>query len=313
MILLVNMNLNAKKIDVFFETLAKTSKTTTNNVARKIADNGKVIKEKIQSKLDNISKLPKAVKQDGSKALIASKGDDIVKKGDFEKQFFLDKSFDEQMMVIIQSQKYGDEYFTIVKKLSIDDLKYLSSNKQLAKYLPASKYLGLTQNEIQSKFIQALEKTGSAGWSVLKDLKTFALHNPGWALLGSAYLWFSIDENGFMEALNESGKSAVDFISTVFTGVGTGVAEAVTDKAQKIVESVTQDTIQGSVSYLTSLLTGLFVLVVGFIIWRKRRVIQHFIMKADEVPQDNKSNNRMGTNSQSNNHNYQNKKDDNEF
>ena len=287
--LLTQVSASGKVIDDFFEQLVKKTKGSADNVAREIASHSKVVKEQIKSKLDNIPKVPKAIKEDNSKALIASKADDIVKKGDFEKQFFLSKNFDEQMTIIVQSQKYGDEYFTVASKISADDLKHLSQNPNIAKYLPQSKFQNLTQDQLQSKFIDALEKTGNAGWKVLKGIGEFAVKNPLLAGVSGAYLWFSVDPDSFMEAFKKSGKSAVDFVSSIITGLGSGVAEAVVDKAEKTVESITKEIMQGSVSYITSLVTGVFVLIIGFIIWRKRKRIYNFLTQADEILQDKQS------------------------
>ena len=100
----IQLILNAKissGLDDFAKNLIKVSKKDADDVGKSLTKNIGKSEKTIQSKIDDI---PITIKQDETKLLIFNKADEIINKGNFEKAFFLNKSFDEQKLIIQQSR-----------------------------------------------------------------------------------------------------------------------------------------------------------------------------------------------------------------
>lgn len=282
-ILLTQLSLEAKTWNSFVKNVAKASKSKSDDFARLITKNSKTLTKQIQTKLDNIPSVPKVIKKDPAKALIVAKGNSIVKKGKFEEQFFLTKPYDSKMAIIVQSSKYGDEYFTIAKKISTKDLKLLRQNKTISKYVPDSKYQNLTENQLQKKFIDALEYTGDTGWKALKEIGKFAKNHPSWTGAIASYLYFSIDPNGFMENVHELTKSATKFAIIAGTGIASGIYDEGKEEVNSKIDDIKSEMKEGVYTSLSNIIGGFLVLVFTFLIWKKRKIISNYIMKPDEL------------------------------
>jgi len=289
-VLIGQLSLEAETYSSFIKNLAKITKTKSDNIGRQISKNGNLIAKQIKTKIDNIPSIPKSIKQNPSKLLIATKANNIIKKGPFEKQFFLSKSFDTQTAIIIQSAKYGDEYFRIAKKISTKNFPLISQNKIISKYLPSKKYINLTENQLQQKFVDALKYTGSKGWDALKGISKFAINNPTYTSLGAAYLWFSVDPNGYLEAVNNSGKSILDFLDASAKEANKTLKEYTEEKVYKIFNQILDDMKKGNFKSLYNFLFPIFMLVLGFILWKKRKIIYIYLFEADKIKYSNKRN-----------------------
>ncbi len=220
----VQLGLYAKNLgwmDDFTEKLAKATKKDVDDIGKISPKNTLKNAKTLESKIDDI---PPAIKQDESKLLVFNKAEEIINKGDFEQKFFK-KTFDEQKSIIVQSSKYGDEYFEVAKKLDLKDMDLIKKNAFIVQKLPISKYDNLTSEQLESKYIETLRHTGDIGWRTLKEISKFAVNNPTYTFAGTAYLWYILDPDSFNEALNDSGKDLIGFITTVVSGVGAGVVE----------------------------------------------------------------------------------------
>jgi len=287
-------------IGKFFESLAKSAKNTSESTARQLKKLTNNDPSALVKRLDDIPSIPKTIKGNEAKTLIATKADDIIKKGDYEKRFFENQNFDNQMVMIVQSSKYGDDYFQIAKKLSPDDLKLLSINPKLSKYMTT----GMTTQALQSKFIETLQHTGERGWEVLKEIGTFAINNPKITTISTAYLWYTLDPISFEEKLKEFGGSIPDFLTSVVGSVGGGAAEVVEQKIDYSIDTVISETKNGSIEFLKKNILMLILFISVFFAWRKRRIIYYHLVKADDLPQEKKQKNSLSKHIQ---------KDDNEY
>ena len=81
----------------------------------------------------------------------------------------------------------------------------------------------------------------------------------------------------------------METVGSVAGGVGNAVVEKteeITDNIKKDVEHFMDEKVENfkaSNSYILTSIIGIFVFVLLFIIWRKRKIIYHFLIKADEV------------------------------
>lgn len=277
----IQLILNAKilsGLDDFAKNLIKVSKKDADDVGKSLTKNIGKSEKTIQSKIDDI---PITIKQDETKLLIFNKADEIINKGNFEKAFFLNKSFDEQKLIIQQSSKYGDEYFVIAKKLDLKEIDLLSKNNFIVQKLPISKYANLTSEQLENKYIETLKYTGEAGWKTLKGISKFAKDNPKLTGIGAVALWYTLDPESFDEALKASGQNLTDFIFTTVSGIGTGMVEGVKNNIEESLVSGDK---------FINLIVGIGTIVLFFILLRKRKIIYHFLTKADEIPTQKTSN-----------------------
>jgi len=266
----------------FFENLVKMSKGKVDNITKNIAVTTKNLKRVVNKNIDAPKLIP-SIQKDASKVLLANKAQKIIDKGTFEKEFFDNQNFNNQLSMIVQSSKYGDEYFVVAKKVSHISPDILKNNLHLKRYLPKKK---INKQTLQSKYIDTLNKTGKYGWERLKNMGTFIKNHPKFSTLGGAYAWFLLDPNGFEEAAKNAAKSAGIAVAVAGGAVVSGMGEVVIEKTNEVIDEIKKDmtsSIDISNSYILKMLSGLLVLVSIFMIWRKRKVIKHFILKADEV------------------------------
>ncbi len=213
-----------------------------------------------------------------------------MKKGDFETKFFTGQKFDNQMAMIVQSSKYGDEYFTIARKVSDISPDVIAHNPNLVKYIPVNK---LNTKTLQTKYIETLEKTGKWGWEKLNKIAGWVAKHPKISTASGAYAWYVLDPVGFEEQVRNSGKTLALFLMDTFGSAAEGAGTAVTEKVEEIKDNIKKDIdhymdekvsdIKAGSSYIVTRLVGILILILLFISWRKRKVIHHFLTKADEV------------------------------
>jgi hypothetical protein len=268
----------------FFDDLIKMSKGSADDIVRKIP--AKAPKDVVPK-----PNFPAAIKINPEKIILANKAEKITAKGDFEKKFFSEQKFDNQLSIIVQSSKYGDEYFVMVKNISAVSPDILKSKAQFVKYIPDRH---LTPEKLQTKFIDTLNKTGKYGWERLQEIGKWVAANPKISAAGGAYLWYVLDPEGFNEQLESSGKTLTVFLMDATGSIIQGIGKAPIEKIEKVTgeikddfEEIFQTGVDGiNSSYILQSVAGILVLIGLFIVWRKRKIIQHFITKADEVQED---------------------------
>jgi len=190
--------------------------------------------------------------------------------------------------------KYGDEYFDVVRQVSHISPRTLSPSSPFAKYVHRNQ---LNEKILQTKFIDTLNKTSKWGWEKMQKISVWIAQNKAISGASGALAWYVLDYESFDEAMKKSGKTLTEFLGSVVGGVAQGAGEAVTEKVEQIGESVNQDVKQymdKTVQYVkisalksVNILVGLFLFVLLFIVWRKRRIINNFLTKADEVKINN--------------------------
>ncbi len=194
------------------------------------------------------------------------------------------------MAMIVQSSKYGDEYFTIARKVSDISPDVIAHNPNLVKYIPVNK---LNTKTLQTKYIETLEKTGKWGWEKLNKIAGWVAKHPKISTASGAYAWYVLDPVGFEEQVRNSGKTLALFLMDTFGSAAEGAGTAVTEKVEEIKDNIKKDIdhymdekvsdIKAGSSYIVTRLVGILILILLFISWRKRKVIHHFLTKADEV------------------------------
>lgn len=274
LMLISQMSLNAKSKlipDKFLNSLIKSSKSKVDNVGKELVKKAPKSNNIVKSKLDD---LPASIKKDDTKSLIFAKADEIVKKGDFEKGFFSSKNFDDQLLIIQQSNKYGDEYFSIAKKLDANNVNLLKQNQFISQKLLSGKYINLTNQQLENKYIKVLEYTGNKGWQTLKKISELAVKNPGKSIIAASFLWYVVDPESFEEALQASGQELGAFLLTIASATGSGITEGVKNEIKQSIESG---------KYTMDIVFGVIFIVLFIILLRKRKKIWHFLTKAEEV------------------------------
>ncbi len=290
MIFLLSTNvIYASVTTEFFEKLVKMTKGKADDIIKRMPKTTKNLKIFARKDID-ANKLTPIIKKDPAKLLLANKAQKITNRGSFEKEFFNNQNFNNQLSMIVQSSKYGDEYFVIAKKISDIPPDVLKNNPQLLKYIPSGK---LNQQRLQTKFIDTLNKTGKYGWERLKGMGSFIKKHPIVSSIGGAYTWFILDPNSFEEAIKGSTKVAVGLVAVSSIAVAEGVGEVAVEKTMETIEEIKNDinnSFDASDSYILKMISALLVLFVIFMLWRKRKVIKHFILKADEVKKEDTMN-----------------------
>ena len=291
MTLVMTNNMNANIKTDFFENIIKMRKGKVGDVVSKISkvSISKGTKEAL-SKNFRIPKLTKAVKEIPKKAILVNKAEKIMKKGDFESKFFMGQKFDNQMAIIVQSSKYGDEYFTIAKKVSDISPSIIAHNQTLVKYIPVNK---LNTRRLQGKYIETLEKTSTVGWKRLNNIVRWVAKHPKISTASGAYVWYVLDPVGFEEQVKNSGKTLTLFLMDTFGSIAGGAGTAVTEKIDDFKDNIKEDignymdekveNFKISNSYIATRAFGILILMLFFIAWRKRKFIYHFLTKADEA------------------------------
>ncbi len=293
----------------FLKNLVKMTKGKADDVVRKLPST-KDLSRALSKNID-FPKLTPLIKKSPEKITIANKADKIVSKSDFEKKFFIGQNFDNQLSMIVQSSKYGDEYFDMAKNVSIVSPNVIKANPNLLAHFPVSQ---LNQKTLQTKFIETLNKTGKYGWERLQDIGNWVVKHPKISTASGAYAWYVLDPESFNEQLKSSGKTLTLFLMETTGSIVSGGGEAITGKVEEIKKDIEDDVnafIENKVdeakvssSYILTRIAGILLLIGLFIAWRKRKIIYHFITKADEVKTD-----KSGRNSK----NIRFEKDEDEF
>ena len=286
---------NAGVIDKFIKNLSKTKKTKIVNFTNKIPNVSHKNKRVLNAHID-IPKLKPDIIKSPNKILLANEAHRIVKKGDFEKKFFTGQTFDNQLHLIVQSKKYGDNYFVVAKQIGNISPTIFKNNSILSKYIPLNK---IDAKAIQTKLIDTLNKTGKYGWETIQVISQIIKKHPKASIFTGALAWYILDPESFNQALQESGKTLTEFLLTIPTNIVNGTGQAISEKTQNFIEDTKNDiqngvisTKDGIVAYVLNNILGILVFVGLFIVWRKRNIIKEFLLKADEVKTNNKTNSR---------------------
>lgn len=283
--LVVNTS-NASMTSSFLSKLSKLSKVKTAKIAGQLIKDSKKMKQVLNKNI-KIPKLKSQIAKDPFKVLLANKAQTIISKGSFEKKFFINQKFDNQLNVIAQSSKYGDEYFVIAKNISNINPNIIKNNSVFSKYIPAYK---LNKQTLENSYVELLNKNGKYGWEKLRKIGKWVANHPKISMASGAYAWYILDPNSFNEALENSGKTLTQFLMTTTGLVISGAGEAVVEKGQDMIASIKEDInneinkkLDDSQSYILNNLFGILFIIGLFITWRKRKIIKHFLFKADDV------------------------------
>lgn len=143
-----------------------------------------------------------------------------------------------------------------------------------------------------------LNKGGKYAWEKLKQISNLIKKHPTKSALTIAYAWYVLDPESFNEEVKKSGKRLTNFILTSFGSFASGTGEAVVEKTQEIKKDI-EDNIKQSINTkaqdmknsisnnnILNFIVGIFIFIVLFVIWRKRKIIKQFILKADEVKKE---------------------------
>ena len=268
MILAITNGASANIKTDFFESLIKMGRGKVDDVVKHLPKpkNPKALREAIENV--KIPKLKSAIKQIPEKAILANRAEKIIKKGNFEKKFFLGQKFDNQLAMMVQSSKYGDEYFTMAKKVSNISPDILTHNSNLVKYIPAGK---LNPKTLQTKYIETLEKTGKWGWEKLNGIARWVAKHPKFSAASGAYAWYVLDPTGFDEQLRNSGKMLTAFLMDTVGSAAGGIGVAITEKTEEITDNIKKDIkyyvsegmedIKASSSYIVPKVIGILALI----------------------------------------------------
>ena len=222
--ILVMSNLHANVKTEFMENLVKMLKGKADDVVKQMPKASKGTKQTLSKNFD-VPKLRAKITENPQKVLLANRADEIVSRGDFEKKFFGNQNYDNQLAMIVQSSKYGDEYFDVAKKVSIITPETLKRSPYLH-HVPKSQ---LTEATLQGKFIETLNKTGKYGWSTIKGIGRFIQENPKLSGTAGLYAWYVSDAESFNLQLKESGKSLaaflIDTVKQMSIGAGAEIGE----------------------------------------------------------------------------------------
>ena len=293
LIILVTSSSANVKID-FFEKLSKMGRGEVNDVVKKFPKRKLMKKNKTLSKSINYPKLEKAIKRVPEKVILANKAEAVINRGTFEATFFSGQKFNKQLALMVQSSKYGEKYFSMAKKVSAISPKTIVHNQYLSKQIPHNQ---LKSNILQSKYIDTLNKTGKWGWEKLQKIGLWITSHPKISGVSGAYAWYVLDPSGFEEQLKSSGKALTPFLMSTVGSVVGGVGEAVVEKGEEIKGEIKNDMnafvdgkleeMQMSSSYIITRLVGILSLILLFVAWRKRKIIRHFLLKAEDVKVEN--------------------------
>lgn len=283
---LLQANVITEGIEGFIKKISKMTKGKVDDVVRQIPKRSQSLSEIKSPKI----KLPRKIKADPARLLLVEKSGQIISKGNFEKKFFQNQNFDNQLALIVQSSKYGDDYLGVARQVSHISPRTLSPSSPFAKYVHRNQ---LNEKMLQTKFIDTLNKTSKWGWEKMQKISVWVAQNKAISGASGALAWYVLDHESFDEAMKKSGKTLTEFLGSVVGGVAQGAGEAINEKIEQVGETVKQDveqymdeTVQDvKVSALKSVstLVGLFLFVLLLIIWRKRKVIYHFLTKADAI------------------------------
>ncbi len=286
---MLQANIVTEGIESFIKKISKMTKGKVDDVVKQIPKRTSTISE-IKSPTITLPKLPAKVKVDPARLLLVEKGGQIVSKGNFEKKFFRNQNFDNQLALVVQSSKYGDEYFTVARQVSHISPRTLSPGSPFAKYVHRNQ---LNEKTLQTKLIDTLNKTGKWGWKKIQKISAWVAENKAVSGASGALAWYVLDHESFDDAMKKSGKTLTEFLGSVVGGVAQGAGEAINEKVEQVGDTVRQDvedyldeTVQDvKVSTMKSLnvIVGFLLFGLLFIVWRKRKIIKHFLTKADEV------------------------------
>jgi hypothetical protein len=180
---------------------------------------------------------------------IASMGENIVKKGDFEEKFLNRAVHPED--VLRQYKKYGDEYLDVAK----------NSAKNISRYLPAIRKLSPTDlkkignispSTIQkfnnsdyanSTFIRIMKRTGKIGYQTTKKILDVIKKYPKSSLVAGLLAWYYTDPEGFLDKVNDVGEYAGKLIGGVATETTKGLGKGVKSSIEKTISETDTSTI----------------------------------------------------------------------
>jgi len=286
---ILQANMVTEGIENFIKKVSKMTKGKVDDVVKQIPKRT-INMTDIKTSTIRLPKLSTKVKADPARLLLAEKSTQIVSKGNFEKKFFQNQNFDNQLALIVQSSKYGDEYFTVAKQISNISPKILSSSSPFVNYI---RYNQLNEKILQTKFIDTLNKTGKWGWKKIQNISAWVAENKAVSGVSGTLAWYILDPESFDDAMKESGKTLTEFLSSIIGDIAQGMGEAINKKVEQIHDTVKQDTqhyfngkiqnIKVSTMKSVNVIVGLLVFGLLFIAWRKRKIIKHFLIKADEI------------------------------
>ena len=296
-ILIVSNSVVNAKMSSFLLKLERTNDSKIGNIVKKLPSKTTSILTHANKNI-NIPKLKLSplIQKHPQKLLLATKAQAIVSKGKFEKKFFENQSFSNQLSTIVQSSKYGNEYFDIAKKVSSISYDKFKNISKLSKVIPSFKF---DKIKLQTKFIDTLNKTGEIGMNTLKSISSFIYENPKKSGAIGAYIWYVMDPISFTQELKDSTKTLSQFIGTIAVGVVSGAGESVTEKIDTIISDAKEDIKNNIVnnfnlskSSIINNIFGILIFIGLFVIWRKRLIIKEFLLRADRVKKkENKSSN----------------------
>jgi len=291
---MLHANVVTGSIGSFIQKISKMTKGKVDDIVKQIPKQSKSF-SKVNSPQVKLPKLPTKVKDNPAKLFLVEKSSQIISKGNFEKKFFKNQKFDNQLAIIIQSSKYGDEYFDVVRQISHISPTTLSKGSPFAKYVSQNQ---LNEKLLQSHFIDTLNRTSKWGWEKIKKISAWVAQNKTISGASGALAWYVLDYESFDEAMKKSGKTLTEFLGSVVAGVAQGAGEAINEKIEEVSKTLKEDAerymnnslsdVKASTMKSFNMLVGILVLIGLFLMWRKREIIKHFLLKADEVKSNNK-------------------------
>ena len=221
------------------------------------------------------------------------------KKENFVKNFFTNQSLTNQLLIASQSAKYGEKYFSAVKKATTISPKVLKN----LKFTDTKRALGnLSTREVQTRFVDTLNKTGKYGWKRLNDIGNIMMKYPKSTAASAAYMWYVTDPKSFEATLKNSGKTLTEFVMTSVASVANGAGNVVVDKSKKLYDSKLNEIsakieskMQEEMPYLIKSITILLLLLLSFFIWHRRNSLLNLILKPNK---------KQHTNYKENDHEY---------
>ena len=213
----------------------------------------------------------------GGGALFASKlGKSGLQTDSVLENIFKNQIQSNQLLITEQIKKYGDEYLKAIKKVS--DI----SSKGITK---------LTSYEIQTKFIETLNKTGKYGWKRLKEIGNIIAKYPKSTAATVAYVWYISDPESFENQLKMSGKTLTEFVLSAGSSAASGAVDVVSSKTKQIYDrkfnelsSTINDNLKEGMPYLIKSILILLFLLFIFFMWHKK----DHILRSYKKTNDNK-------------------------
>jgi len=235
--LLHSLDANAGKYSFLYKIL-KQSKPVVRNLSREVTPSGiKLLKKSDVRKIIPSIPLRRITPEIVS---IATMGKKFADGGKFAKKFI--NTVPDPGEVLRQASKYGSGYVKTAERVSksfikhSDDLLFLSKKTMKKGDLPFSKKILPNFKKpkfVNEKLVEVLKRTGKKGYEVTAKITKWAAAHPNSSLSAIALAWYMTDPEGFSVALNKSGKTVAEFITTTVSsaagGVGQGAIEGFTN------------------------------------------------------------------------------------